>query len=305
MVAARTSRKVTRPTAPAVSQRAKSGNEAADQHLTTLAEQQMSRGRAILIHGQPDAGKTVLAIHRASRPILVLDADGGLDSVMGTKFDEKVHLWVPSESNEMTYEGDLETFRDYVLAGDWRANYKVIVVDNATAVQKPIIRWAIDQSIERASADKQDRIDPDIPSQQTWGKIYRVFDKWIRDIISVKRRGVHVIFTSGTKEWMDDTAGFTKLMPNIEGQERAQIPTHFDAVGYLEADEHGRRLNLAPSGATVTRVRLPVALHGKIPDTIENPDFNSMMSAVARLPEPKETTTTRTKGSAVKRRKRT
>ena len=288
MVAARTSRKVKRPQSPPDSERKGQGNDAAGRHLTTLAEHEVDTGRSVLIHGETNAGKTVLAIHRADRPLCVLDCDNGLDSVYGTADDKRVQIWGPSPGEvEMTWEV-LDDFRAYLLAGDWQMPYKAIVVDNVTAGQKPLIRWAIDQAIARASDGKRDLIDPDIPSQQSWGKIYRVYDKWIRDIISIKRRGVHVIFTSGTREWMDDNAGYTKLMPNLEGQVRNQISSHFDAVGFLESDEKGRRLALAPSGATITKVRLPVARHENVPDTIESPNYKKMMTAVASLPEPEE-----------------
>ena len=288
MTAARTSRVVKRPKTPPTSERKQQGDDAAGRHLTTLAEHEVDTGRSVLIHGETNSGKTVLAIHKADRPILVLDCDNGLDSVYGTTSDKKVQIWgpVPGEV-EMTWKV-LEDFRSYLLAGHWQLPYKAIVVDNVTAAQKPLIRWAIDQAIARASDGKRDLIDPDIPSQQSWGKIYRVFDQWIRDIISVKRRGVHIIFTAGTREWLDDNAGFTKLMPNLEGQVRNQISSHFDAVGFLESDEEGRRLSLAPSGATITKVRLPVAKHKNVPDTIKNPDFKKMMVAVAGLPETKE-----------------
>ena len=300
---AKASRKVRRPTKPPASERKAKGDDAAKRHLSTLAEHEVSSGRAVLIHGETNAGKTVLAIHKAPRPLIVIDCDTGLDSVFGTRLDDKVHIWGPSEGEpEMTWEV-MEDFRDYLVAGDWLLQYKVIVVDNATAGQKPVIRWAIDTAIARASEDKRHLIDPDIPSQQSWGKIYRAYDQWIRGIRNLKRRGVHVIFTAGTREWMDENAGFTKLMPDLEGKVRNQIATHMDAVGFLESDEDGRRLSLAPAGATITKVRLPVARHKNVPDTIESPTFPKMMSAVAGLPETEEKKTARKTGSVTRRKK--
>ncbi len=87
------------------------------------------------------------------------------------------------------------------------------------------------------------------------------------------------MMTSGTSEWMDTAEGYTRMMPDIEGKERNQISTHFDAVMWLEADDDGRRLYVAPSGAFITKVRLPVSRHDQVPDVIEDPDFNSMIAA--------------------------
>ena len=296
-MAARTSRKVQRPKTPRQSARAKSANSAAESRLTTLSDHSETGGKCLLIHGDTGSGKTVLAIKEGPRPALVLDCDTGLDSVIGTKASEKVDIWGPAgDELELTWE-DMDEFRNYVLAGDWRHPYKLILVDNITAGQKPVVVSSIDEAMARLDEDKRAARDPDIPSQQDWGKIYRRLDRWIRDIKSAKRRGVHVIFTAGTKEWMDEVEGYTRMMPNIEGQERNQISTHMDAVGWLESDEDGRRLHLAPSGAYVTKLRLPIARHGYVPEAIEDPDFNSMMEAVIGLEkkEAKRKTTTRKK----------
>ena len=282
-MAARTQRPVTRPAEPTRSARAREGNKAAAVQLTTLAERSRSTGKAILIHGPTGAGKTVLAIHKAPRPVLVLDCDNGLESVLGTDLDDEVYIWTPADGRSEYDWSDLDAFRNYVLAGRWEPKFKTIVVDNATAAQKPVIVWCIEELIgAKAAKDDGDesRIDPDVPSRQAWGKIYRVYDRWIRDIRDAKRRGAHVIFTSGTSEWLDDLEGYTRLMPDIEGKVRNQIATHFDAVGWLEADEEGRKLHLAPSGAFVTKVRVPVNYHGSVPDVLLNPDFNDMIRAV-------------------------
>jgi hypothetical protein len=107
-----------------------------------------------------------------------------------------------------------------------------------------------------------------------------MMDEWIRNIRDVKRRGVHIIFTSGTREWLDTDAGIQRIMPDIEGRERNQITTHMDAVGWLEIEDDERYLHLAPTGAVIVKLRLPVSRHGNIPESIKNPDFISMMKIV-------------------------
>ncbi len=278
----RTSKPVRRPDNPTKSARAVSGNAAAESRLTTFADRVATTGRSVLIHAVGGSGKTVLAIHKAPRPTLVLDCDNGLDSVIGTDDMEDIILWEPRNRVDYDWE-DLDEFRNYVKAGEWRHDYQSIVVDNATAAQKPVIRSVIDEMTEKAAQKAQGEdevvVDPDNPSRQGWGKIYRRLDKWITDIRDAKRRGPHVIFTAGTSEWMDTAEGYTRMMPDIEGKERNQISTHFDAVMWLESDDDGRRLYVAPSGAFITKVRLPVSRHDKVPDVIEDPDFNSMIAA--------------------------
>lgn len=307
---ARTSRPVNRPAKPKQSSRAQTGNAAAESRLTTLEDYATTTGRAILVHGPSGSGKTVLAIHKAPRPTLVLDCDNGLDSVLGTNDMRGVKLWKPGDGRVHYNWEDLDEFRNYVKAGDWIDDYKAIVVDNTTTAQKPIIRSVIDDMIERAqqkkaTGDDEDDtgIDPDNPSRQGWGKIYRRIDTWVTDIRDAKRRGPHVIFTAGTSEWMDTQEGYSRLMPDIEGKERNQIATHFDAVMWLEADEDGRRLYVAPQGAFITKVRLPVSRHGDVPDIIEDPEFDDMIKA-AKLVEGRTQKAASSKASSGKRKPR-
>lgn len=281
---ARTGRDVKRPSTTKQSNRAKSGNKAAVSQLSTLADRKATRGRAVLIHGEQSAGKTVLAIAEAPKPLLVLDCDNGLDSVIGVDLDDQVIIWEPSNGIEYTWQ-DLDYFRNYVRSGDWQHDYQTVVVDNLTAAQKPIIRGAMDEVIARLDPEKAERRDPDVPSQSDWGKIYRMMDEWVRNIRDVKRRGVHVVFTSGTREWLDTDAGIDRIMPDIEGRERNQITTHMDAVGWLEIDDGVRYLHLAPTGAVITKLRLPVNRHYEVPESIENPDFTKMMDIVQIIGE--------------------
>lgn len=277
----RSARPVKRPNKPKSSQRTVAANRGAEAAISTLADRKASTGRAVLIHAHTGVGKTVLAIHKAPRPLLVLDCDNGLDSVIGTANDDQVDLWNPADGMEFVWE-DLDAFRNYVVSGDWGKQYKAIVIDNATAGQKPIVRYAIALRISRMEAAKREFADPDIPSKQDFGKIYRMMDQWVRDLRDAKRRGCHIIFTAGTHTWFDEAEGIERISPDIEGRERKQISTHMDAVGYYEIDDEDRRvLNFAPSGATITKARLPVAMHGKILEEIVDPDFNSMIAAVS------------------------
>jgi hypothetical protein len=181
--------------------------------------------------------------------------------------------------------------------------YKVIVVDNITAGQKPVIRSVQQERIERkakgsSSDDDSGDVSLDQVTRPDWGNVYRRYDKWITDIKSAKLRGVDVVFTAGTREWFDANAGWDKLMPNLEGAERDQIASHMDAVLWLESDEDGRRLHLAPSGAFITKVRVPVSQHDRVPDVIEKPTYKTMMAAVKEMEEdeaakPKRKTTTK------------
>lgn len=273
------SRKVTRPKKPVKSSRLKTSSKAASKYSKRLSDLEESTGKAILIHGPSGAGKTTLAIHKAPRPILILNADYGLDSVIGTSRSEEIEVWEMESGGDINWE-IIDEFRNYVVSGDWQMPFKTIVPDNLTVIQKPVIAYAISEELRRLDEEKRATRDPDIPSQSAWGKTYRVFDKWVRDVKSAKRLGVNVVFTAGTSEWMDDEAGYSRMMPDIEGRLRNQIAMHMDAVGWLENDDEGRRLHLAPSGAFITKVRLPIASHGKEPDEILNPDFNKMIRAI-------------------------
>lgn len=302
----RTSRQPQRPEKPQASNRNKSGNAAAKVSLSTLADRTATRGRAVLVHGEQSAGKTVLAIKEAPKPVLVLDCDNGLDSVLGIDLDDQVVIWEPANGMEYTWQ-DLDNFRNYVRSGDWEHDYQVIVVDNLTAAQKPIIRAAMDEVIGRITdPEKAAQRDHDVPSQSDWGKIYRMMDEWIRNIRDAKRRGVHVVFTAGTKEWLDTDSEVQRLMPDIEGRERNQVTTHMDAVGWLEIDDGERFLHLAPQGAVITKLRLPASRHGNVPDSIKDPDFVKMMKVVQIVGEeatPKKKATTAAPSKKQVRRK--
>ena len=290
---AKTSRKVERPKKPRASARKTSGNKAAGRRLSTFDNYEASSGSALLLHSHTGAGKTVLVVKESPRPMLIIDLDFGMDSVIGAKRSELIHRWTPAPGDPWTWEV-MDEFRNYVLDGDWEMPYKVIVVDNITVGQKPVIRSVQNERIERkakgsSSNDDDDggNISLDQVTKPDWGNVYRRYDRWITDIRSAKSRGVDVIFTAGTREWFDANAGYDKLMPNLEGAERDQIATHMDAVLFLENDDDGRRLHLAPSGAFITKVRVPIAQHDQIPDVIEKPTYKTMMAAVRRIEEDK------------------
>lgn len=274
----RAAREVKRPTQPKKTNRAKASARVGSRHLTSLSDRQATTGRAILIHGETGVGKTVLSILKAPRPVLVLDCDNGIDSVIGAPGD--IDVWGPSEGYNLTW-ADMDEFREYVVAGEWDKDYATIVCDNITAGQKPVIRSILLERGERMSADDEP-LDLESVSQQDWGRVYRRLDQWIRDVRDAKRRGTHVVFTAGSHSWMDEAAGYEKITPDLEGRERKQISTHMDAVGYLEFDEDddSRVLSLAPSGAIITKVRVPVSLHGKVPEELRNPDFERLIEAV-------------------------
>ncbi len=298
---ARASREVKRPKKPQPSARKASGNKAAGRRLSTMDNYDASSGSALLLHSHTGAGKTVLSIMGAPRPLLVIDLDFGLLSVEGAKRSDLIHRWAPAPGEAWTWE-DMDEFRNYVLAGDWEMPYKVIVVDNLTVGQKPVIRSVQNERIERkasgsSSDDDGGGVSLDQVTRPDWGNVYRRYDRWITDIISAKFRGVDVIFTAGTREWFDANAGYDKLMPNLEGAERNQVASHMDAVLFLESDEDGRRLHLAPSGAFITKVRVPIAQHDQIPDVVENPTYKTMMAAVRRM-EGDEAVKTRKKPTA-------
>lgn len=256
-----------------------------------------SQGKAILIHGETGVGKTVLSIKKAPRPLLALDADNGLDSVIGVEGDDQVYVWrPPAGESELSWD-DIDSFRNYVKAGEWDAQFKIIVADNLTALQKPIITHVIGEARARINDPKQLELRSEhTPTKQDWGEIYRIMDKWIRDVRDGgKRRGAHVIFTAGTRDWLDENAGYTKLFPNIEGAERSQIASHMDIVGYLEQEDGVRRLQLAPSGAIIAKVRLPADRHDRVPDEIIDPDFQKLMAEVKKgggTPPPRQRKTT-------------
>jgi hypothetical protein len=162
----------------------------------------------------------------------------------------------------------------------------------------------MDEVLGRLDPDRRAQRDADVPSQSDWGKIYRMMDEWIRNIRDAKRRGVHVVFTSGTKEWLDTDAGIQRIMPDIEGRERNQITTHMDAVGWLEIDDGERFLHLAPTGAVITKLRLPVNRHMEAPESIQDPDFVKMMEVVQIVggAKSKAKKTTASKTRSIKRK---
>ena len=174
----------------------------------------------MLVMGEPGAGKTLLAGTSAEvpelMPLLYLDVDGGV--VTNAQYED-------IDARPITGIKQLETIYDVLDKN--RGYYKTVVVDSLSELQK------LDMKDIMAEAKKKhpDTTDEEVPDQRAYLKS----QVHIRNIVRAYRDlGLHVIFITHSK--VEDKAGKIKILPQLPGQQAAEIAGFLSIVGLLEVE---------------------------------------------------------------------
>lgn len=213
---------------------------------------------AILIYGEPGAGKTSTAC--TASKALVLDFDKGIH-----RSAYRTDALRPETWSEVT-----ELLRDKTAL----AEYDTIVIDTVGRCLDYIL-YHLKQTNPKVATSAGN------PTMQGWGEIKATFTRFIRDL---QTSGKDVIMIAHERE--KEEGDVTRLRPDVSGGSYGEIFKVADFVGrqYMTGDK--RTLNFAPSDRSIGKnsANLPIM---SIPSFEEAPDyFNTiianMKSALSR-----------------------
>jgi phage nucleotide-binding protein len=220
-------------------------------------------GVNMFLTGQPGAGKTFLigsATEVFSGEILIADIEGGMRTLAD---HNDIDVVVVTKWKQLT-----DIYDVLALGGH---KYKLVAIDLASEAYK----LALDQAMSEGLTTRSGQ-----PTLEAWGVANTRFIKLMRDyrLLAVEK-GVHVVFTAHSNEVKDETTGAVLIRPNLTPGTLASVLGAVDVVGYMELSRKKRLLHLVGSDRILAKARMP-ATFGIVPDSIEDPTFVKLVSAL-------------------------
>lgn len=247
-----------------------------------------------LIHGPQGSGKTTLASTIAKLgKTLFLDLTGerGIRSIKGSDYGKNIIVARPTSVTQMD---DI-----FWTLNSGEHDYKAVVVDSLTSVQKMTMRFLLGHSETAVREIKQGTAPADI---RTWGQSLDVMVDiatfWYGLADGSRDNPVHVVMTAQTKVTEDEIAEVTTRTPDVQRGALSIVLASPDYIVYTEEEEDTD--NIAEDGSTTTRhivrfgghpgyrtkARIPFDLRGKLPSVIgrgKNPPDLAALSRVLRI----------------------
>lgn len=175
----------------------------------------------ILIYAEPGVGKTTFIgtamDHEMTRPMLLLDVDGGAMTLRKRKDVDVVQIRTMQQLEDAANR--LDATND--------GYYKTVAIDTMTELQKLDMKTVMKEQFDR----KPETTDIYVPSPREWGKS----GDRMRDIIRVFRDGdYNFIATCHLAEEKSDK-GLRRVYASIPGKLKNEMSGFFDIVGYMKA----------------------------------------------------------------------
>lgn len=175
----------------------------------------------ILLYSEPGVGKTYFIgtalDHEMTRPMLLLDVDGGAMTLRKRKDVDVVQIRTMKKLEDVAN----------LLDGKNDGYYKTVAIDTMTELQKLDMKTVMQEQYNR----KPETTDIYVPSPREWGKS----GDRMREIIRVFRDGEYnFIATCHLAEDVSD-AGRRRVYASIPGKLKNEMAGFFDIVGYLKA----------------------------------------------------------------------
>lgn len=240
--------------------------------ITPSQEMKPDRMRA-LVHGFPGSGKTHLAstIAQLGHTLFIdlVGEKGGL-AYKGAEWEKNIDIVRPKSVTE------LEAIYKALAKGGH--DYQAVVLDSLSASQKSAERFVLGYDESTVAEIKKGRSGPDM---RTWGNILNIMTDtctfWMSLADGNRPNPIHVVFTCQTKGHEDDE-GNTRLYPDVSKGSRAIAMATPDYVLFTDfeevASEDGSGLvmkhvvRIGPDMRYATKARIPVNMHGKIPNIL-------------------------------------
>lgn len=236
----------------------------------TVAEQ--ATWLDLIIFGNPGVGKTYLAGSasevEAMSPVLFLDVEGGTMSIRDVYPDIEVIRLKDIPEKRISAWDQITKVYEELRKG---TNYKTIVIDSLTEVQKASMYW----TMQEARKNNPD-LDPDVARMRDWGKSIELMRKFIRAFRDLE---CNTIFTALESQVKDDEKIIAHTA-SLPGKLAFEASGFVDIVGclYTKTDTKGetdRYLLSQPVRKYVAKDR-----SGNLPVTLENPSMTKLYSLV-------------------------
>lgn len=222
----------------------------------------------ILVYGDSGVGKTVLAGSADDvpdlRPVLVLDFEGGVESLRRT-YPDVQQVRVENWKQMQAVYNDLHRGTEF----------KTVILDSLTEIQK----FNMYNVMEELITNRPD-LDPDVPGMREWGKNLEQMRKFVRAFRDLK---MNTIFTALKKEDKNDRTGMVTTLPSLSGKLAGEVAAFLDIVAYYYVkrvgsgdDAEERRLLLTQKTETIIakdRTR-------RLPMVVEDPTMQSLFNLI-------------------------
>lgn len=210
----------------------------------------------ILVYGEPGVGKT--SLYGKAKDTLVLDVEQGT-SVL--PLDSEVDIF------QLTCWEDLQEVFSLLQSGELK--YTNIVLDSITEIQELCKDYIL-------RSQKRNRVSEDTPSQQDYGELVEKMRKMLRNFRALPS---NLIFIARVKNFRDQMTGEERFRPLLVGQLQDDLPAAMDIVGYLAADETGKRVMFFDLiGKYVAKDRTH-----RLGKKMENPDWDKLSELLPEL----------------------
>jgi hypothetical protein len=189
----------------------------------------------ILVYGRPGVGKTFWAagadLVKEMGPCLYISAEAGSSTIKQVA-PNMVVIPDPAVRGAVTWEEFEAIYNELAdqCYNKGRCEYKTIVIDTVTELQKTNMEWVMRQTL----ADHPDR-DPDVPGLHDWGKStnrMRTYFRRFRDL------PLNLICVAHEQEDRDNR-GTLWRKPDLPGKLGNQSAAFFDQVMYLYTKQEG------------------------------------------------------------------
>lgn len=241
----------------------------------------------VLVHGFPGSGKTYYAstIAQLGKTLCIdLIGEKGTRSFAGSAWSANIDIARPKSIVE------LETIYKALARGGH--DYEAVILDSLSASQKSATRFVLGYDESAVSEIKKGRSGPDM---RTWGNILEIMTDictfWMSLADGNRPKPMHVVMTAQTKGHEDDE-GNTRLYPDVSKGSRAIAMAAPDYVLFADWEEipsddgsgpiMKHIIRIGPNMDIATKARIPVNLHGLVPDILGLGDTPLSLATLAR-----------------------